>query len=31
MFLEYGVHLQVTGLLLLAAVVGAVVLAKRNV
>jgi NADH-quinone oxidoreductase subunit J len=31
MMLEYGVHLQVTGLLLLVAVVGAVVLAKRNI
>jgi NADH:ubiquinone oxidoreductase subunit 6 (subunit J) len=31
MFLEYGVHLQITGLLLLVAVVGAVVLSKRNV
>ncbi len=31
MFLEYGVHLQLTGLLLLVAVVGAVVLSKRNV
>jgi NADH-quinone oxidoreductase subunit J len=31
MFLEFGVHLQVTGILLLVAVVGAVVLAKRNV
>ena len=30
MFLEYVVHLQVTGLLLLVAVVGAVVLAKRT-
>lgn len=31
MFTEFVVHLQVTGLLLLVAVVGAVVLAKRNV
>jgi NADH-quinone oxidoreductase subunit J len=31
MFLDYGVHLQVTGLLLLVAVVGAVILAKRTV
>ena len=31
MFTEYGVHLQATGILLLVAVVGAVVLAKRNV
>ena len=31
MFTEYGVHIQVTGLLLLVAVIGAVVLAKRNV
>ena len=31
MFLEFGVHLQVTGILLLVAVVGAVMLAKRNV
>ena len=31
MFLEFGVHLQVTGLLLLVAVVGAVVLAKRRI
>jgi len=31
MFLDFGVHLQVTGLLLLVAVVGAVVLAKRRV
>jgi NADH-quinone oxidoreductase subunit J len=31
MFLEFGVHLQVTGILLLVAVVGAVVLAKRHV
>jgi NADH-quinone oxidoreductase subunit J len=30
MFLDFGVALQVTGLLLLVAVVGAVVLAKRN-
>jgi len=31
MFLDYAVHLQVTGLLLLVAVVGAVILAKRTV
>jgi NADH-quinone oxidoreductase subunit J len=31
MFLDFGVHLQVTGILLLVAVVGAVMLAKRNV
>lgn len=31
MFLDFGVHIQVTGILLLVAVVGAVVLAKRNV
>jgi NADH-quinone oxidoreductase subunit J len=31
MFTEYVVHLQVAGLLLLVAVVGAVMLAKRNV
>ncbi|MEX2581948.1 MAG: NADH-quinone oxidoreductase subunit J [Gemmatimonadota bacterium] len=31
MYLDYAVHLQVTGLLLLVAVVGAVVLAKRNI
>jgi NADH-quinone oxidoreductase subunit J len=31
MFLDYVVHLQVTGLLLLVAVVGAVVLAKRRI
>jgi len=31
MFLEFGVQLQVTGVLLLVAVVGAVVLAKRRV
>ena len=31
MFTEYVVHLQVTGLLLLVAVVGAVILAKRTV
>ena len=31
MFTDFGVHLQVTGILLLVAVVGAVVLAKRNV
>lgn len=31
MFLDYVVHLQVTGLLLLVAVVGAVVLAKRKI
>jgi NADH-quinone oxidoreductase subunit J len=31
MYLEYAVPLQVTGLLLLVAVVGAVVLAKRNI
>jgi NADH:ubiquinone oxidoreductase subunit 6 (subunit J) len=31
MFTEFVVHLQVTGLLLLVAVVGAVVLAKRTV
>jgi NADH-quinone oxidoreductase subunit J len=31
MFTEYMVHLQVAGLLLLVAVVGAVMLAKRNV
>ena len=31
MFLEFGVHLQVTGILLLVAVVGAVMLAKRRV
>ncbi len=31
MFLEYVVHLQVTGLLLLVAVVGAVALAKRKI
>lgn len=31
MFTEYGVHIQVTGLLLLVAVIGAVILAKRNV
>jgi NADH-quinone oxidoreductase subunit J len=30
MFLEYGVPLQVTGVLLLVAVIGAVVLAKRS-
>jgi NADH:ubiquinone oxidoreductase subunit 6 (subunit J) len=30
MFAEFSVALQVTGLLLLVAVVGAVVLAKRN-
>ena len=31
MFLDYAVHLQATGLLLLVAVVGAVVLAKRKI
>ncbi|MEX0911950.1 MAG: NADH-quinone oxidoreductase subunit J [Gemmatimonadota bacterium] len=31
MFLEYVVQLQVTGVLLLVAVVGAVILAKRNI
>jgi NADH-quinone oxidoreductase subunit J len=31
MFLDYGVHIQVTGILLLVAVVGAVMLAKKNV
>jgi NADH:ubiquinone oxidoreductase subunit 6 (subunit J) len=31
MFLDYVVPLQVTGLLLLVAVVGAVVLAKRTI
>jgi NADH-quinone oxidoreductase subunit J len=31
MFLEYGVPLQVTGVLLLVAVIGAVVLAKRHI
>ena len=31
MFLDFAVHLQVTGILLLVAVVGAVMLAKRNV
>ena len=31
MFLEFGVQLQVTGILLLVAVVGAVMLAKRRV
>ena len=31
MFLDFGVHLQVTGILLLVAVVGAVMLAKRRV
>jgi NADH-quinone oxidoreductase subunit J len=31
MYLDYAVHLQVTGLLLLVAVVGAVVLAKRHI
>jgi NADH-quinone oxidoreductase subunit J len=31
MFTEFGVHIQVTGVLLLLAVVGAVMLAKRNV
>jgi NADH-quinone oxidoreductase subunit J len=31
MYLDYAVHLQVTGLLLLVAVVGAVVLAKRQI
>jgi NADH-quinone oxidoreductase subunit J len=31
MFLDFGVHIQVTGILLLVAVVGAVMLAKRNV
>jgi NADH-quinone oxidoreductase subunit J len=31
MFLDHAVHLQVTGLLLLVAVVGAVILAKRTV